>query len=103
MSQKSEYESSEGAFELDDALKSIDALIDDVRYLKTVKFIHPSYKHVWLTEGSGRDVAEELIPSSLLISSFKKSISRSLLNSLPNSFLNPILKSHITPFPLIRS
>jgi chemotaxis protein histidine kinase CheA len=39
--------------------------IEDIspkQYARNIKFIHPEYEHVWLTEGKGANVAEELIP-----------------------------------------
>jgi hypothetical protein len=31
-------------------------------YRRNIKFLHPEYEHVWLTEGNGKNVASELIP-----------------------------------------
>ncbi|MBN2341997.1 MAG: hypothetical protein JXX29_21760 [Deltaproteobacteria bacterium] len=36
--------------------------INTTEYVRHIKFIHPEYEHVWLTEGKGQNVAKQMIP-----------------------------------------
>ncbi len=36
--------------------------VNTLRYSRSIRFLHPVYEHVWLTEGQERDIARELLP-----------------------------------------
>lgn len=36
--------------------------ISKTTYIRHIRFLHPEYQHVWLTDGNGKNIASELIP-----------------------------------------